>query len=181
MKHPAGHGKGHTGKHANSRKHHHGKAKHHPAHPARQHHHHHKAKVHTKGKHPSHAKGAPLLLGDVACCVAEALAASLRLAGWPVADADVLALYELTARHPGDGASIWDTLSAALDYGLAGVRPLKWAPAEIISPGVILGFPLHAATFDGHGLWTWGEWRPVECAFLGRADEAWEVSWPSAA
>src|SRR6185312_13645765 len=51
----------------------------------------------TRAANAKRAKAHPkrqLALGDgVACCAAEALAASLRLAGWPVTDDDVLALY----------------------------------------------------------------------------------------
>lgn len=59
----------------------------------------------------------------VACCSAEALAASLRLAGVPVSDADVLALYWRTADDEDAGASILATLEAAAEFGLAGRRP----------------------------------------------------------
>lgn len=60
-----------------------------------------------------------LALGEaVACCAAEALAASLRLTGWPVSDADVLALYELTAGDEDEGATIGATLEAAAEHGL---------------------------------------------------------------
>src|SRR5258708_22438339 len=70
-------------------------------------------------------------LGEaVACCAAEALAASLRLAGWRVSDADVLALYERTAGGPDAGASISETLEAAQRFGLAAVRPL-WKMAAV--------------------------------------------------
>jgi hypothetical protein len=72
---------------------------------------------------PKAAK-ARALSGGIACCCAEALAASARLAGWPVADVDVLALYRHTADSPVEGASIWRTLEAALASGLAGVRPV---------------------------------------------------------
>ena len=67
-----------------------------------------------------------LALGEaVACCAAEALAASLRLTGWPVSDRDVLALYELTAGDEDEGATIEATLEAAAEHGLAGVRPAE--------------------------------------------------------
>ncbi len=76
-----------------------------------------------------------LALGEaVACCSAEALAASLRLAGYSVADADVLALYERTADGPDTGASILATLEAAAEFGLALTRPVRfertWSPCE---------------------------------------------------
>ena len=78
-------------------------------------------------KHHGTAKKRGLALGEaVACCAAEAVAASARLAGWPVGDADVLALYELTADSPDAGASILATLDAAYVFGLAGVRPVSF-------------------------------------------------------
>lgn len=81
-----------------------------------------KAKQHPKRQ---------LALGEgVACCSAEALAASLRLTGRTVSDADVLALYRRTAADLDAGASILATLEAAAEYGLAGYRPL-FEPAEI--------------------------------------------------
>jgi hypothetical protein len=87
------HPHGHTAKHSATGKHHNAKTsghkaaakKHHPKKP------HHKPAVApaqpvtVKAKHPKHpkpAKWSPNL--DVACCPHEALAASLRLAGWPV-------------------------------------------------------------------------------------------------
>ena len=69
-----------------------------------------------------------LALGDaVACCAAEALAASLRLSGLSVSDADVLALYRHTAGGPDAGASIWRTMEAASVFGLGGFRPVETA------------------------------------------------------
>jgi hypothetical protein len=77
-----------------------------------------KAKRHTRRK---------LALGSaVACCSAEALAASARLAGYQVSDADVLELYWRTARDPDEGATILATLEAAQEFGLAGLRPERW-------------------------------------------------------
>jgi hypothetical protein len=89
-----------------------------------------RAKAHPKRK---------LALGEgVACCSAEALAASLRLAGHAVSDADVLALYWLTASGADDGATILATLEAAQEHGLAGVRPVS--------------FLLHAAKLVGEAV-----------------------------
>lgn len=77
-----------------------------------------KAKAHPRRK---------LALGSaVACCSAEAVAASLRLAGHAVTDSDVLALYWHTARDEHAGASILATLEAAAEFGLAGVRPVSF-------------------------------------------------------
>jgi hypothetical protein len=82
--------------------------------------HRHKAPKHKKAKKPVRRK---LALGEgVACCSAEALAASLRLAGVPVGDEDVLALYWRTAADADAGATISATLEAASEFGLAGVR-----------------------------------------------------------
>ena len=75
-------------------------------------------------KKAAHHPVRKLALGaGVACCSAEAVAASLRLAGWPVGDEDVLALYWRTAGDVDAGASILATLEAAAEFGLAGCRP----------------------------------------------------------
>ena len=138
-----------------------------------------------------------LALGEaVACCAAEALAASLRLAGWPVTDADVLALYELTAGDEDEGATILATLEAAAEHGLAGIRPIAWtgdrAPGPFAPPAcslahcqptaLILGADLpgpHALCDDGAAWWSWG--RPYgPAAFPGVViEEAWVITWPS--
>lgn len=92
----------------------------------------------TRAANAKKAKAHPrrqLALGSaVACCSAEALAASLRLTGHAVSDADVLALYWHTARDEHAGASIVATLEAAAEYGLAGVRPVSFGSAW---PGVV--------------------------------------------
>jgi hypothetical protein len=84
----------------------------------------------TRAANARKAKAHPrrqLALGSaVACCSAEALAASLRLSGHAVSDADVLALYWHTARDEHAGASIVATLEAAGEFGLAGVRPASF-------------------------------------------------------
>ena len=125
----AGHAKKHTGtkKHAASAKHHPAsKPAHHAAKTA------HAKTAHAKAKHPAHTKARALSIGDVSCCAADALAWSLRLAGWPVADEDVLALYKLTADSPDTGASILATLDAASVFGLAGVRPVSFEARELL-------------------------------------------------
>jgi hypothetical protein len=179
---------GHTAKHAGSTKHV-GTGKHRPSSKAQQaaakkwqsagaH----ASHVHAVARHQSHAKPAkwsPNL--DIACCAAEALAASLRLAGRAVSDRDVLDLYWLTAGDADAGAGLWATIEAAAEHGLAGVRPLDARPATELAAGVVLGLELverHAVTVDGHGVWTWGEWRPVSCGLLAAADEAWVITWP---
>ena len=138
-----------------------------------------------------------LALGEaVACCAAEALAASLRLTGWPVPGRDVLALYELTAGDPDEGATILATLEAAAERGLAGMRPLTFRevmpdaaeryavrplPQHETRAGLILGADLpgpHALLDDGAAWWSWG--RPYDPAAFPDAvvEEAWEITWP---
>jgi hypothetical protein len=87
---------------------------------------------HTIASKSSRKTGLALVPGDVECCAAQALAASLRLAlGAAVHDEDVLALYWRTADDPEEGASILATLEAAREYGLSGVRPSSFAPAPL--------------------------------------------------
>lgn len=188
--------KGHTRKHAHATvKHHHKTAKHHPVH------HHKKAtahghNVHTKAKHPAHAKAKGLALApdDVACCVSEALAASLRLQGLPVTGADVLALHRAAGADDERGATVLATLEAASERGLAGVR-LRFAQGDERDFGradgghpdataLILGLDLpgpHAVLATPQGWWSWGElWCP--CEFPDAViEEAWAVSWAVAA
>ena len=138
-------------------------------------------------KHATHAKkakkakrGLARSAGEVACCAAEALAASLRLAGGAVADEDVLALYWHTAHDADAGASIWETLEAAAEHGLAGVRLTSYDLAETYVSGrsLILGVDLpgpHTVCDDGTAWWSWGE--PLD-PFPGAViAEAWEVRW----
>lgn len=90
--------------------------------------HKHKAPKHKKAKKPVKRK---LALGEgVACCAAEALAASLRLAGYSVPDEDVLALYWRTAAHADAGATILATLEAAREHGLGAFQLASFRPAE---------------------------------------------------
>jgi hypothetical protein len=180
--------KGHTAKHHRTAKHA-GTKKHRPASAAQaaawkkfQQAGAHANHVHAVARHQGQAqpaKWSPNL--DVACCAAEALAASLRLAGRAVADEDVLELYWRTAGHEDSGAGLLETIEAAATYGLAGVRLIDARPAAQLTAGVVLGVDLaerHALTVDGHGVWTWGEWRPASCGLLAAADEAWELTWP---
>lgn len=84
-----------------------------------------------------------LPLGEaVACCSAEAVAMSLRLAGQRVTDADVLALYFATADSPDDGASIEDTLDAAARFGLA----CRFSGSGPLAGDVLLAVDVLAAT-----------------------------------
>lgn len=144
----------------------------------------------ARKKHPAPVKKTPAkkavrklaLAGEVACCAAEALAASLRLAGWPVSERDVLALYRLTADGPDEGAAIGETLTAAAWDGLAGTAPASYGPVGLDDPAaVILGLDLpgpHAVCADGDTWWSWGE--PHDPARWPGAviEEAWAVTWP---
>lgn len=185
-----------------------------PVPKARTHHHHKpvrvtaavKAKRHaaavkaskTRAANAKKAKQHPrrqLALGTgVACCSAEALAASLRLAGVPVSDADVLELYWRTADDGDAGASILATLEAAAEFGLAAITPfacLRSLPSAD-GPGyrqfygavqapqrpLILGISIpgpHAVLATADGWWSWGE---LYDPWTDDIDEAWEVTWP---
>lgn len=121
--HPA---KGHVRKHtkAATHKHHAKKAKHHPVHHAKTAAHKTKHHVHAKAKHPAHAKAVGLALDGVACCGAEALAASLRIQGLAVADAAVLDLFRAAGGDEDKGLPILEALEAAARVGLAEYRPV---------------------------------------------------------
>lgn len=142
------------------------------------------------------AKAAPkkrqLALGDgVACCAAEALAASLRLSGRRVSDADVLALYRRTAGDPDTGASIVATLGGAAEFGLRGVRLSSFEPrpCPFVNAGgppgadgaaLILGIDLpgsHAVLATPDGWWSWGELYDPACWPDAVIEEAWAVTW----
>jgi hypothetical protein len=153
----------------------------------------------TRAANAKKAKAHPrrqLALGSaVACCSAEALAASLRLSGWPVSDADVLALYLRTTRDLDAGASILATLEAAAEYGLAGVRPVRFAAVELTeasggnlgvhpgssrAPASILGLALpapHAVLDTGTEWMSWGQAWPVSAFPDVVIEEAWLVDW----
>lgn len=132
----AGHhaAKGHAKKHTHAHKHvHHHHAKHHPHHQKKAHHVHHKAKVHTVGHHQKHAKGLAQVPGDVACCVSEALAASLRHLqppGLSITGADILALHRAAGADDDHGAPILAVLEAAAEIGLAGVGLASYYAVE---------------------------------------------------
>ena len=122
--------KGHTAKHATTKSKHKATSKHTPTKTVSSVSGAGKTTVHAVAKPAVHAKATGLALGDgVACCAAEALAASLRLQGVRVSDEDVLALYWHTAGDPDSGASIVATLEAAWRFGLGGVRPAWYMPA----------------------------------------------------
>lgn len=143
-------GKGHTAKHSQSRKH--GQtSKHHPKHPPSRQRGVTVTPPHVIAGQPGPAKPRKLSIGDVACCSAEALAASLRLAGHLVDDSDVLALYWSTARDPDAGASILATLQAAAAAGLAGAFPSGIRPVRLGEP-LLDQAPLPAGQRPGHWL-----------------------------
>lgn len=141
-------------------------------------------------KAKQHPRRQLALGGGVACCSAEALAASLRLAGAAVSDADVLALYWRTADDEDAGASILATLEAAARFGLAGAQPASFAAMGadvglrslrlVDTPhdrALILGISLpgpHAVLATADGWWSWGE---LYDPWTDRIDEAWKVSW----
>jgi hypothetical protein len=163
--------KAYNKKHAGTKKHA-AAAKHHPtaskASPTA-----HAQKAHVTHLAPKAAKARALSPGDVSCCSARALAATLRLTGHPVNAADVLALYRHTADSPDAAASIWATLKAACRWGLAGVRPVSFAPVEFGDPSAALfGLELpegpHAAAADGFWLGLAGV----------TVEECWAVTWP---
>jgi hypothetical protein len=129
--------------------------------------------------------GLALAPGDVNCCAAQALAASLRLAlGVRVHEQDVLALYWRTAADPDEGASVLATLEAAHEHGIGGCFPAGWRPARglDLERSVLLDLDLtpvpHAVTAAPDGTWwSWGEpYSPED--FAGAViDQAWAVNW----
>ena len=151
----------------------------------------HKATVTTKAKAATHAKATALALvpGDVACCGAEALAASLRLEGVSVTDAEMLGLFWRAGGHPGKGMPIAEMLAAVSEVGLAGVRPVSFEPVDLADPwrlldeglrSIILGVDLpgpHAVCDDGRWWWSWGEPYCVTAFPDAVIREAWAVTW----
>jgi hypothetical protein len=125
-----------------------------------------------------------LALGDaVACCAAEALAASLRLSGLSVSDADVLALHRLSGADDEAGGTILAALEAASEFGLAGVRLASFMPAAIYETklqkfvvGVDLPGP-HTVLAAPDGWWSWGELHDPAAWPDAVIEEAWAVSW----
>lgn len=145
---------------------------------------HHPHKAHTV-KHAAHHKKRGLALGDGwASCSAEALAASLRLAGWPVGDEDVLALHEAAGGSRDCGVPILAALQTAARVGLAGIRPRGWGLVEGEPGGrrrLILGVELpgaHAVTVAPDGCWvSWGEHYDPGCWPDAVTEEAWLIEW----
>lgn len=121
--------------------------------------------------------------GAVACCAAEAVAASLRLAGGAVTDADVLALHRAAGGGDETGAAIVAVLEAAGESGLAGIRPVSFAPVDLDDPAaVILGLALpapHAVAASPEGWWSWGGLLSAADFPDAVIEETWEVTWPA--
>ena len=145
-----------------------------------------KKKVTTKAKPATHAKATTLALapGDVGCCGAEALAASLRLEGITVTDADMLDLFWRAGGHPDKGVPVLTMLEAASESGLAGFRPsFEAADLAEVHDGarhLVLAAELpgpHAVLATPDGWWSWGElWCPCEFPDA-EVWEAWAVTW----
>ena len=138
-------------------------------------------------EHLAHEKKVGLSLAEgVECCAAEALAASLRLAGGVVSDDDVLELHWRAGGTADDGVSILAALEAAQEYGIGAFRLVSFgcvkSPYEIraIDTPLILGLELpgpHAALAEPGRWWSWGK-RYDPAAFPGAViEEAWAVSW----
>lgn len=128
------------------------------------------------GKPPLPHRKPKLSPYEISACSAEAVAASLRLAGGYVSAEDMVGLYWAVASGPDDGADIEAVLLAAR-RGLAG-----WFPefSRGLRPGSILvyqnwrGLDAHAvALHPAGGVVSWGELlQPPACP-----DEAWQVNW----
>jgi hypothetical protein len=133
-------------------------------------------------KAKAHPRRALALDEGVACCSAEALAASLRLSGQRVSGEDVVTLYLHTTGDLDRGAHIAATLEAAAQFGLAGVRPVSFGPVDLDDPAAqILGLSLpgpHAVLDTGTAWITWGLAWPAWAFPDVVTEEAWEVTWP---
>lgn len=147
-----------------------------------------KAKGHTAHKTKTKAKTTKkgLALGsDVACCAAEAVAASLRELGVFVADEAVLELFQASGGDPAQGVMIADVLQAASRRGLEGWKLSSWEwvePSLELPSHAILGLDLpgsgpHTVLATPEGWWSWGElYRPDQFHYA-TIDEIWAVSW----
>lgn len=136
------------------------------------------------GMRQVHAKPARLSPGDVAACSAEAVAASLRIAGGAVSDSAVLGLFRVAGGHAERGAPILALLEAVSAEGLAGHFPVSFGPVDLDDPqAVILGLDLpgarHAVTAAPDGSWlSWGRsWDPAAFHPDAVITEAWAVAW----
>ena len=164
----------------------------------------HKQTAHRVKLSAAAAHARSLSLGEgVACCSAEAIAASLRLAGARVSDDDVLELHWRAGGDEDTGVTILAALEAAMEWGLAGYRPtfsggrptLSDADALTCSNGkaftyyrrsvrppatLLLGLELpgpHAVLADAGRWWSWGKpYDPLTWPDA-RIEEAWAVTW----
>lgn len=151
------------------------------------------AKKHAAAKKPAKHKAAAKhgqKVGQpdgegVACCAAEAVAASLRLAGHQVTGGQVLELHQLAGGGDDDGVSIGEALSAAWLFGLAGRKPADMRHIALDGPlagSLIVGLELpggpHAVTVDPGGqVWSWGERVPLASLQPQALIDAWVVTW----
>ena len=140
----------------------------------------HKQTAHRTATQVKAAKARALSPGDaVACCSAEALAASLRLAGGAVSDDDVLELHWLAGGDEDTGVSILAALEAAAAFGLAGYRPRWFGPAKGARYS-IFGLELpgpHAVLAEPRRWWSWGKRYDPSDFPDARVEEAWAVTW----
>lgn len=124
-------------------------------------------------------------LGDVACCAAEAVTASLLLANPALSStvdgAAVLALHRAAGGDDDAGAAILAALEAAYEHGLAGFRPVTFGPVDLDDPAArILGLALpapHTVAVTADGWVSWGELWPAWAFPDAVTEEAWAVTW----
>lgn len=137
--------------------------------------------VQKPGKPKKAARG--LAIGDLyPVCVPEALAASLRVLGYPVTDADIMDLFWWAAGDAEVGCSIQAAIEAAGERGLAGVRLTYAEMVEYGQPDcAILGLagPQHTVYATGDGWWTWGTLAQPQEFPDAIIEEAWAVTWES--
>lgn len=122
-------------------------------------------------KMPKPPKPRGLALGDAwACCSAEALGASLRLAGGRVSQDDVLALHVAAGGTRDRGVPVLAALRAASVHGLADARP-RWFGAlepgrDLVSDSDDRRLPLDGLTNDpGHA-----QPHVIEDPFIGAGE-----------
>lgn len=121
-------------------------------------------------------------IGDLyPVCAPEALAASLRLQGAPVTDADVMDLFWWAGGDPEWGVTIQAAISAAGEHGLAGVRlaaaeMVEWQSGNCVVLGLALPAP-HAVCATDSGWYTWGSLADPQEFHDAVIEEAWNVTW----
>lgn len=93
-------------------------------------------KVTVKATMAKAAKARGLALGEAfPVCASEAVASTLRLAGGSVSDSAVLALHQAAGGSETVAVTIGAALRAASVHGLAGTRPLWYAPEVLALAG----------------------------------------------